>query len=260
MPPFSGNSFDTVTGTFYANGQPIWKGADQMYSSVSDHTGPITINTETISNIGTSISGRIDCSGFISARDFCDIVYEQLKTEKEAEKEAEKKPEPEKELEPAIYLPVLDNYWKQGDSLVVKWTDGTITIVTAEDPERATLYAGICIAFAKKVLGSTTAMAKQIETVQKKKDWPRRRREIIKERMKELKKAKREIDAEIRENRIRKEMEDILIHQEAANRAFDKTLKEARAKHADFDKDKEKLDSDIAKAIMFGDAQEDNNK
>lgn len=222
MPPFSGNSFDTVTGTFYVNGQPVWKGADQMSISVPDH---ITINTESISNIVGTISGNIDCSEFISTTPA--NVYWKFEPIKKPEPEKKAEPEKESFMDKKMNIdvkpfPTVDNYWEQeGNKLVVKWTDGTITTVTAEDPERATLFAGICIAFAKKVLGSTTAMAKQIETVQKKKDWPRRRREIIKERLKELKKAKREIDAEIRENKIKRRMEELAIDREAMKRYYE---------------------------------------
>lgn len=60
-------------------------------------------------------------------------------------------------------IPVVKSIKKIGKKTFVYWQDGTFTKVTCERDQQPDAFAAYCIAFTKKIYGSTSAILKEIE-------------------------------------------------------------------------------------------------
>lgn len=110
-------------------------------------------------------------------------------------------------------------YWQTDNGCItVEWTDHTKTTVTPSDPEHADVFSGICIAYTKKMFGSTTAIMRSIEQAKWLTDAPKRRKETERKYIKECHERKRKREAERHEQAIQRRVENIKIEQEAQKR------------------------------------------
>ena len=110
-------------------------------------------------------------------------------------------------------------YWQTDNGCItVEWTDHTKTTVTPSDPEHADVFSGICIAYAKKMFGSTTAIMKSIAQAKWLTDAPKRRKETERKYIKECHERQRKREAERHEQAIQRRVENIKIEQEAQKR------------------------------------------
>jgi hypothetical protein len=110
-------------------------------------------------------------------------------------------------------------YWQTDNGCItVEWTDHTKTTVTPSDPEHADVFSGICIAYTKKMFGSTTAIMRSIEQAKWLTDMPKRRKETERRHIKESRERKQKRAKEHREAMIESRVEDIKIEQEAQKR------------------------------------------
>lgn len=110
-------------------------------------------------------------------------------------------------------------YWQTDNGcLTVEWTDHTKTTVTPSDPEHADVFSGICIAYTKKMFGSTTAIMRSIEQAKWLTDMPKRRKEMTRKYIKENRERQHKREAERHEQAIQRRVENIKIEQEAQKR------------------------------------------
>lgn len=110
-------------------------------------------------------------------------------------------------------------YWQTDNGCItVEWTDHTKTTVTPSDPEHADVFSGICIAYTKKMFGSTTAIMKSIAQAKWLTDAPKRRKETERKYIKECHERQRKREAERREQAIQRSVEHIKIAREAQKR------------------------------------------
>lgn len=110
-------------------------------------------------------------------------------------------------------------YWQTDNGCItVEWTDHTKTTVTPSDPEHADVFSGICIAYTKKMFGSTTAIMKSIAQAKWLTDAPKRRKETERKYIKECHERQRKREAERHEQAIQRRVENIKIEQEAQKR------------------------------------------
>lgn len=117
-----------------------------------------------------------------------------------------------------------------GGYLTVKWENGEKTTVHAEDPEHASVFAGFCIAYAKRIFGSTTNIKRAIEqcaTNANAKSIERKRRH---EQLKSEKAYNRKVEEAKREARIKEKMEELYNHREALRRIHEADKQEALRK------------------------------
>lgn len=110
-------------------------------------------------------------------------------------------------------------YWQTDNGCItVEWTDHTKTTVTPSDPEHADVFSGICIAYTKKMFGSTTAIMKSIEQAKWTTDTPKRIKKTKQEIAKEKKRRVRELTRKAYEEMIQDRIEAIKVEQEAQKR------------------------------------------
>lgn len=110
-------------------------------------------------------------------------------------------------------------YWQTDNGCItVEWTDHTKTTVTPSDPEHADVFSGICIAYTKKMFGSTTAIMKSIKQAKWLTDAPKRTKELARKLSKVNRERKQKRAKEHREAMIERRVEDIKIEQEAQKR------------------------------------------
>ena len=113
---------------------------------------------------------------------------------------------------------VVDKVIFDGSKTVVRWKDGTATVVEAEHPETMTEYGGFCACVAKKFFGSTgraiAAMDRGVREANRKK----LERTVAKSKRKDEKARKAAARIALREALVEKEMEHLEIHEEALAR------------------------------------------
>ena len=115
-------------------------------------------------------------------------------------------------------LKALRVWETDGGYTTVEWSDGTKTTVKAEDPEHADLFAAVCIAYTKRMLGSTTAVMDMIKTAKHNVEWPAKKKQIEHQKLKELKRKRAASIRAGREARVRAAMDEIRIQEEAQKR------------------------------------------
>ena len=118
--------------------------------------------------------------------------------------------------QPNVICPV--NIWENGNNTIVQWEDGTKTVVTAEHPESKSTFAGFCAALAKKIYGTTDKVMKQIDRAVENPKLPAKRKKEEAERRKLAREIQHELRVKDRERRIKCEMEQIYIEEEAKKR------------------------------------------
>lgn len=116
----------------------------------------------------------------------------------------------------SVICPV--NIWENGNNTVVQWEDGTKTMVTAEHPESKSTFAGFCAALAKKIYGTTDKVMKQIDKAVENPKLPAKRKKEEEERLKCVREIQHKMRAKERERRIKREMDQIYIEEEAKRR------------------------------------------
>lgn len=121
-----------------------------------------------------------------------------------------------KKYEPKVVCPV--NIWENGNNTVVQWEDGTKTVVTAEHPESKSTFAGFCAALAKKIYGTTDKVMKQIDKAVENPKLPAKQRKEAVERIRAAREAEHKLRVKGRELRIKREMDQIYIEEEAKKR------------------------------------------
>lgn len=114
--------------------------------------------------------------------------------------------------------PIPVNMWiTPGGYTTVQWEDGTKTTVKAEG-ENATEYGGFCACVVKKLYGSTTCGLKQMQKAIDGANWPKRKKEIEREKQKAYKREMAERRKRRLEEKIRFEIEQIKVKREAERR------------------------------------------
>lgn len=124
--------------------------------------------------------------------------------------------DPKRYQQPNVICPV--NIWENGNNTVVQWEDGTKTVVTAEHPESKSTFAGFCAALAKKIYGTTDKVMKQIDKAVENPKLPAKRKKEEAERLKLGREIQHEMRVKERELRIKREMDQIYIKEEAKKR------------------------------------------
>ena len=208
------------------------KGEPTMESTMTV-TDNITINSDS-ANIGVDSSTTVSSTGFsftldnptitkdildkltIKTGDIvttwktnCDDAEDAINRELFTFKKKEKYEAPIRPL----------RYWQTDNGCItVEWTDHTKTTVTPSDPEHADLFSGICIAYTKKMFGSTTAIMRSIKQAKWLTDAPKRRKETERKYIKECHERQRKREVERREQAIQRNIENIKITREAYKR------------------------------------------
>lgn len=108
--------------------------------------------------------------------------------------------------------------WQNGGYTTVEWNDHTKTTVKAENEETMTTYGGFCACVAKKLYDSTSNGIRFMNNALAEAEWPAKRKQIEREKLKELKLKKAENAKKNRERYIRDRMDEMAIEQEAARR------------------------------------------
>lgn len=114
--------------------------------------------------------------------------------------------------------PIPVNMWITPNGYTtVQWEDGTKTTVKAEG-ENATEYGGFCACVVKKLYGSTTCGLKQMQKAIDGANWPKRKKEIEREKQKAYKREMAERRKHRLEEKIKFEIEQMKVKREAERR------------------------------------------
>lgn len=106
---------------------------------------------------------------------------------------------------------------QEDNTVVVRWTDGTVTPVRCEEGEKFDMYTAFCAALAKKIYGSTSKVKKLIEShdvdaINAKKESDKMKREEERKRVEQLnhdKKIRRLAKKLLEEEEVRKYIESM---------------------------------------------------
>lgn len=124
---------------------------------------------------------------------------------------------------PATFtLPVPVDILRRGRCTIVKWTDGTVTKVVLEEGKADTgIFGAFCIAFAKKMYGSTEKLLKHIDNADEKARAVRIKAaaQECQEQCKKRAEARRK---EKFEREVAEEMHQARVRDEAMRRLWDK--------------------------------------
>lgn len=127
---------------------------------------------------------------------------------------------------PDVKPMLIRKYWQtEGGYTTVEWIDGTKTTVKSENPENNDIFTAVCIAYAKKAFGSTNKIIKAIDQAKKNTEWPKRKKEIEREKQKAMKKELHDRRKAMREREIQRAMHDIEVKNEAHMRLINKEEK-----------------------------------
>lgn len=111
-------------------------------------------------------------------------------------------------------------YQYDGRHTTVEWMDGTKTTVCCEDPEKYTEWSGFCACVAKKLYGSTTKAEDMLENAKEYTAWPKKRKEIEREKIKKMCRERHDRAVMEREEKIAAKMEEMWIANEATKRMY----------------------------------------
>lgn len=122
----------------------------------------------------------------------------------------------------AFALPLPVDILRRGRCTIVKWTDGTVTkVVLEEDKPDTGIFGAFCIAFAKKMYGSTEKLLKHIDNADEKARAVRVKAaaQECQEQCKKRAEARRK---EQFEREVAEEMHQARVRDEAMRRLWDK--------------------------------------
>lgn len=114
---------------------------------------------------------------------------------------------------------IANRIWQNdGRHTTVEWRDGTKTTVCCEDPEKYTEWGGFCACVVKKLYGSATKAELELETAKKTTAWPKKRKQIEREKIKKMCRERHNRAVMEREEKIAAKMEEMWITNEAGHR------------------------------------------
>lgn len=110
---------------------------------------------------------------------------------------------------------------KDGEYTTVEFNDGDKVTVHAEHPEKASEFAGFCIAFTKKLLRGTTMVEAYMNNCKKMAGEKAARRKEMREFYKQARQEAHQRRIHEREMKIAKKMEELYLQREAEKRMKD---------------------------------------
>lgn len=158
------------------------------------------------------------CGSLTVSADLADMVMSDIVNERLNGIIDTTKKEYDKMHKSPTNLPKTTGIIQRGRATIVTWDDGTKTTIVAEEGEEVLdMFHAFCIAFTKKMLGSTTNILKTIEandTDAKKKAED----EMIKKRKEERRKFMKEMEKASFEKAVQEKLFDERVREEAIRR------------------------------------------